>query len=190
MESEDIRTHSDEHLLGLSLERPSVFAELVLRYESAFVRKAHSILKSREDAEDIVQEAFTKIYLNAHRFEDVHGASFKSWAYKILINTALTQYQRNKRRFGKVATLDPEFYEMLPDTESKSFESEEIADYVVSILVRMPDNMRRILSMYLLEGVPQQEIAEREEMNVGAVKTRIHRAKKEFRNIATKLEVL
>jgi RNA polymerase sigma-70 factor, ECF subfamily len=190
MEGDDIRTHSDEYLLELSLERPSVFAELVRRYESAFVRKAQSILKSREDAEDIVQEAFTKIYLNAHRFEAVQGASFKSWAYKILINTALTQYQRNKKRLGRVASLDPEFYEMWPDTDSRSFESEEITDYVVSVLVRMPDNMRRILSLYLLEGLPQQDIAEKEGLNVGAVKTRIHRAKKEFRNISAKLEVL
>src|SRR5512146_75715 len=89
---------SDEELLALSVAHPSLFALLVRKYEEPFLRKARSIVRDEEDAVDVVQEAFTKIYLNAKKFKPQEGASFSSWGYRILINTALTQYQKRKRR--------------------------------------------------------------------------------------------
>src|SRR3989338_2299425 len=80
----------DEDILRTSVKHPEFFSVLIDRYQDAFLRKALSIIKSREDAEDIVQEAFAKIYLNASRFVLQDGASFKSWGYKILLNAALT----------------------------------------------------------------------------------------------------
>src|SRR4051812_11774825 len=89
---------SDEEVLLLSISHPSLFAVLVHKYEEAFLRKARSIVRDEEAAEDIVQETFTKIYLNAKKFKTVEGATFSSWGYRILINTALTHYARRKRR--------------------------------------------------------------------------------------------
>jgi DNA-directed RNA polymerase specialized sigma24 family protein len=54
----------------------------------------------QEEAEDIVQEAFTKIYINAAKFKKQEGAQFSSWGYRILINTALTTTPK-KRRSGQ-----------------------------------------------------------------------------------------
>ena len=88
---------SDEELLALSAAHPSLFALLVRKYEEPFLRKAQSIIRDPHEAEDIVQEAFTKIYLNANRFKVVEGAQFSSWGYRILINTALTHYARKKK---------------------------------------------------------------------------------------------
>src|SRR3989344_1239857 len=81
--------HSDEELLAVSVAHPSLFALLVRKYEAAFLRKALSIVREQEEAEDIVQEAFTKIYLNAKKFAPQEGASFSSWGYQILIKTPL-----------------------------------------------------------------------------------------------------
>jgi len=85
-----IDERSDEELLALSIKKPEVFGILLDRYQNAFLRKSQSVVFSREEAEDIVQETFTKIYTNAHRFEVVPGASFKSWGYRILLNTSFT----------------------------------------------------------------------------------------------------
>jgi RNA polymerase sigma factor (sigma-70 family) len=106
---------SDEEVLSASLSSPSQFSILVEKYEDAFMRKALRILHTKEESEDAVQEAFTKIYMYAPRFKTVEGASFSSWGYKILINTCLTKYQKKKKETGVRADLDPEFYEMLPD---------------------------------------------------------------------------
>ncbi len=174
---------SDEEILSLSSRYPGMFNVLLERYQEAFLRKAEGIVRNREDAEDVVQEAFTKIYLNAGKFHPVEGASFKSWAYRIVVNTALTRYQVLKKRNSRVADLDPEFYEMLPDLRSER-EEQELRDFVISVLARMPNAMSRALRLHILERRPQEQAAEMEGISVGAFKTRVHRAKKEFRTIA------
>ncbi len=137
----------------------------------------------RNEAEDIVQEAFTKIYLNAKRFKPVEGASFSSWGYRILINTALTHYAKRKREFGVRADLDPEIMELIPDKNLRQLEKTTLTDEVASVLTRMPEPLSRALSAFLLDGKTQEEIAKEEGVSVGAIKTRVHRAKQEFKRI-------
>lgn len=173
---------SDEEVLSRSLKHPALFAVLVDRYQEAFLRKAEHIVRSPEDAEDIVQETFTKIYFNGRRFKPVEGASFKSWAYKILMNTTFSRYQKLKKKGAVQAELDPELYETLPDPADYSHE-ETMRDYVASFLSRMPEQLARPLSLHFVEEYSQKEIAKMEGTTVSAVKTKIYRAKKEFRKL-------
>ncbi len=179
----------DEDLLAASVTHPSLFALIVRKYEAPFMRKALGIVREREAAEDVVQEAFTKIYMNAGRFEKQEGASFSSWGYKILINTALTQYAKRKRRGEHVAELDEEIWALIPDKQLRQFEKQELQDLVASVLSRMPDVMARALSAFFIEGKTQEEMARAEGLSVGAIKTRVHRAKKEFRKVSETLGV-
>ena len=174
---------SDEEILALSVSHPSLFALLVRKYEEAFLRKAISIVREREEAEDVVQEAFTKIYLNAKKFKVVEGAQFSSWGYRILINTALTHYAKRKRRGNAEFGLDEEIWALIPDKNLKRFEKKELQDLVASVLSRMPAPMARALSLFFIDGKTQEEIAHTEGLSVGAVKTRVHRAKKEFKKV-------
>ena len=177
------KERSDEELLSASLVHPHLFALLVRKYEAPFLRKAEGIIKSREEAEDIVQETFTKIYLYGKKFVKQEGASFSSWAYRILINTSLTHYAKRKRKGEHVADLDPEIYEMLQDKNLRQLEKKEVADELASILSRMPEGFARALTAHFIEGKSQGEIAKEEGLSIGAVKTRVHRAKKEFRKV-------
>lgn len=180
---------SDEEVLSRSLSHPSLFALLVHKYEEPFMRKALSILHDEVAAEDIVQEAFTKIYLNAKKFKPVEGAQFSSWGYRILINTALTHYAKRKREGGRVAELDDEIWALIPDKNLRQFEKKELTDLVASVLTRMPPLFAQALSSFFLEGKSQEEIAAEEGVSVGAIKTRVHRAKKEFKRIYETLQV-
>lgn len=174
---------SDEEVLALSLKHPGLFAILVRKYEEAFLRKARSIIKDEIEAEDIVQEAFTKIYLNAGKFKVVEGAQFSSWAYRIVVNTALTHYARKKKNWEREVELDEEIWALIPDRNLKQFERKELEDLVASVLTRMPAPMAKALSSFFLDGKTQEEIAYEEGLSVGAVKTRVHRAKQEFRKV-------
>ena len=174
---------SDEQILVASLSHPSLFALLVRKYEDPFLRKAMSIVHEREEAEDIVQEAFAKIYINASKFKTVEGASFSSWGYRILINTALTHYQKRKREGGRVVELDEEIWALIPDKNLRQFEKKEFVDEVASVLSRMPDTFARVLALFFIEGKTQEEIAREEGVSVGAIKTRVHRAKAEFKKV-------
>lgn len=180
---------SDEELLRLSIKHPSVFEGILSRYQDVFLRKAYAVVRNKEGAEDIVQEAFTKIYLNAGRFQSVPGASFKSWAFKILFNTSFTHYQKRKKERANTADIEPEFYDVLPDLSSRDIEKRELRDYLVSVFSRMPQHFSRVLTLHFLEGKTQEEIAKEEGTTVGAVKTRVHRAKQEFKKINTSLSL-
>lgn len=177
----DLVERSDEELLALSVAHPDIFSIILRRYQDAFLRKALSILRNKEDAEEVVQEAFGKIYLYADRFVVQEGASFSSWGYRILMNTAFTRYQKMKKERERIQPLDPEVYETLSDTKMEQFEKLETSDYVVSVLSKMPEHLARILTKHFIEGKPHKEIALEEGISVGAVKTRVHRAKESFR---------
>ena len=174
---------TDEQVLAASLSHPELFARLVRKFEEPFLRKALSILRQEEEAEDVVQETFTKIYLNAGKFKKQEGASFSSWGYRILINTALTHYAKRKRENGREVGLDEEIWALIPDRNLKQFEKTELQDLVASVLTRMPGPLAHALGMFFLEGKTQEEIAKAEGLSVVAIKTRVHRAKKEFRKI-------
>lgn len=173
-------TSSDEEVLAASRKNPEVFGVLVDRYEAAFLRKAQSILHVREDSEEVVQDAFTRIYVYADRFVPQEGASFSSWGYAILIRLAFTRYQKMKKSRGRTLDLDPEAYERLPDQET-FLDELKLQDEVLVAFSRIPEAAARILRLQFLEGKSQEEIAAAEGSTVSAVKTRVHRAKKLFK---------
>jgi RNA polymerase sigma-70 factor (ECF subfamily) len=183
-EHKDVEKLSDEEILARSVSEPDLFVYIVRRYEDAFTRKVLKVLWSPEDAEDVVQEAFTKIYVHADRFKKVEGASFKSWGYTILMNTAFTKYRKKKKELGRTAEITPEHFENLPDTTHEESFGLELRDSMLSIFARMPEHLSRVLDLHFLKQIPQQVIAEREGVSVGAIKTRVHRAKAEFRELA------
>jgi len=175
---------TDEEVLRRSINEPDYFVFLVRRYEDAFLRKVRKVLWSAEDAQEVVQEAFTKIYLNAGRFKTVEGASFKSWGYTIVMNTALTKYKKVVRDNRRTVELTAEHYESLPDTLHEGSFGLEMRDAVFSVFAKMPEHLAQVLELHFIRQLPQQEIAEREGVSVGAIKTRVHRAKAQFRELA------
>jgi RNA polymerase sigma-70 factor (ECF subfamily) len=183
-EDETYKDLEDEVILSRSINEPDLFVYIVRRYEAAFIRKAKKVLWSNEDVEDVVQETFTKIYLNAGRFKKVEGASFKSWGYTVLMNTAFTKYRKVMKGRERTADLEPEHYESLPDNVFEESFGLEMRDAVFSVLVKMPEHLSRVLEMHFIKGLPQQDIAEQEGVSVGAIKTRVHRAKAQFKKLA------
>lgn len=178
--TDDVRELSDERILMRSHAEPWLFAVLLDRYQSAFLRKVKSILFNELDAEEVVQDAFTKIYINAQKFEIREGAKFSSWAYTILINTALTRYQKCVKEGKRTMLLDPELEQRLGEMKGHSGFNED-KDAVERILERMPGHFARVLRLHYLERWSHKDIAKETGETVGAVKARIHRAKAQFR---------
>lgn len=179
--TEDMGSLSDAEVLARSQKDSKLFAVLVERHEAALLRRARTILKSPEDAEEVVQDAFTKMYLYADKYHPQEGASFSSWMYTILNRVAYTKYRTKSIERGKRAELEPEHYESLPDVRAEFLEDLSIRDEVIAALAKLPDTAAKILRLQFIEGKSQEEIAQAEHLSVPAVKTRIHRAKKLFK---------
>jgi len=172
---------SDAEVLAHSQKEPGLFAVLVRRYEAPLLRRARTILKSPEDAEEAVQDAFTKAYLYADKYHVQEGASFSSWLYTILNRVAYTKYRAKSIEWEKHAELLPEHYESLPDARAEFLEDLSVRSEVIAALAKLPEAAARILRLQFIEGKSQEEIAASEQLSIPAVKTRVHRAKKLFK---------
>lgn len=174
----------DEVILLRSIREPWIFSILLDRYEAAFLRRAEQVLRSREDAEEVVQDTFTKIYLNAARFEPTPGASFSSWAYKILLNTAFTRYQKLVKQGHRFVNIDPEFEQLLGSRGDHSGFKED-KDAVERVLEKLPGHLAAVLRLHYLEHWSHKDIADLSGEEIGTIKARVHRAKAAFRKAAS-----
>ncbi len=174
----------DAVILRDSRENPVLFEALVARYEEAFLRKARHILKDDEKARDVVQDAFVKIYMNAHKYQPVPGASPKSWMYKVLVNLCFTAWQKGKRDHEFNSLLDPEIMEAVRDSgEEIEREARFDRDAIVSLVSKLPVTLARIIELHFLEGKPQREVARAVGISEGAVRARVHRAKQAMKKM-------
>jgi RNA polymerase sigma-70 factor (ECF subfamily) len=180
--TEDIGALSDAEILARAQKEPDLFALLVRRYEQPLLRRARTILKNPEDAEEVVQDAFTKMYLYADKYQPQAGATFSSWAYTILNRVAYTKYRAKSIEWGSRQELVPEHYESLPDARAEFLEDLSIRNEVLAALAKLPETAAKILRLQFIEGKTQEEIAQSEHLSIPAVKTRIHRAKKIFKD--------
>lgn len=162
-----------------------MFGMLVDKYQEAFLRKAAYILHSHDAAEDAVQETFLKIYKYTDQFSERRNASFSSWAYKILVNHCISQASGQARRSTRIKVLDFENLDALGGADNLTHK--EQVSLVHSVLARLPARLSRMLSLYFLEDKSYAEIAIAEHVSLSTVRSGLHRAKQQFKNIAVEI---
>lgn len=172
----------DEVVLKAAVWEPALFRILIRRYEEPFLRKARTVIQDSEEAEDIVQETFVKIYRYAGQFKKQPGIEFKSWAYKILMNTAFTHYGKFQKTRNNVEYLDYLLTEELPKDETY-LERAELKELVRTVMGKMPPQLASALQAYYFEDKSYQEIAKEQNITLSALKMRLFRAKKIFKKL-------
>lgn len=144
------------------------------QYSKAMYNLAYRILNNREDAEDILQEAFVDCFrnLNTFRFESTFGA----WLKKIIVNKCINQLKKKK--------IDLTLCENLP---ADIYEEENEVNYDTTKIFKgiemLPDGYRVILTLYLLEGYDHSEISQILGISESTSKSQYSRAKDKLRNI-------
>lgn len=178
-------SHSDAEIIRNSQSQPWMFAILVDRYQKAFLRKSFSILRSHDSAEDAVQETFLKIYKHANRFSEKENAKFSSWAYKILTNICYDIASKKSAYSKHVTEMDFADLDVVSSTDT--LRDMERVSLVQSVLSFLPQKFSRLLSLYFFEEKSYEEIAVIEHISLSAVRSGLHRAKKQFKNLAIKM---
>ncbi len=171
---------SDLEIVRRSLRDVEYFACLYSRYEPKLLRYIKRISYStREESEDILQEAFIKIWRNLHDFDQ--DLKLSSWIYRIVHNETVS-FWRKKTSYGKDQMAD--LPEDLFDNEEKFFdeesEQESSSKKIDEILQQLPLKYREILVLKFLEMMSYEEISDVLKIPEGTVATRINRAKKAF----------
>jgi RNA polymerase sigma-70 factor (ECF subfamily) len=164
-------------------ERKSFEAE-ALPHMEALYRTALRMTKNESDAEDLVQEAYVKAYRFWDRFEQ--GSNCRAWLFKIMTNIFINEY-RSKTRSPmsvNVDELDDNFLygQLAVDQTTRNPEQDLFSrifdDDVKKAVESLPDDFRMVVVLAFLEGFSYQEIADIMDLQLGTVKSRLHRGRK------------
>ncbi|MCA9965592.1 MAG: sigma-70 family RNA polymerase sigma factor [Anaerolineales bacterium] len=156
-------------------DRP--FRELFRRYQAVVWRACYGMMRNADDAEDLTQEVFFKAYRNLNKFEG--RSSFKTWIYRIAINTAQNEIRRRKRRAQEAETAVEEMAEYLPsDTFLESaLEEKQQRRLLQEALADVRPEEYEVLYLKDIEDRPYAEIAEILGISLSAAKMRVQRAR-------------
>src|SRR5207248_11100124 len=166
----------------------AAFEELVRRYDRNIFRIAQHITQNREDAEDVVQDAFLKAYGNLEQFQG--QSKFYTWLVRIAVNEALMRLRR--RRPERMVSLDEdvkteedsmprEVADWSPNPEQQ-YSQAELRDILGKTIQGLPPSFRTVFVLRDVEGLSTEETAEALDLSVPAVKSRLLRARLQLRD--------
>ncbi len=145
-------------------------------YSKAMYNVCMRMMNNREDAEDMLQDAFSEAFLKLETFR--FEATFGAWLKRIVVNKCINNL---KRRNPEISTVDDlSFY----DKEEVDFEDNELdVKRIHRAIEKLPDGYRVIFSLYLLEGYDHGEISKIMGITESTSKTQLHRAKSKLKEL-------
>jgi len=159
------------------------FEQLVAQYERPIVRFLYRYLGNSEEAKEVCQDVFVKIFRGINSFQN--NCSLKTWIYRITLNTVLNEkrrwYQRLKDRFVGLDVIAHTKYDSIPDPALSLTMSDRCRSVSLALRKMRPDH-RAILVMRDLEGLSYQEISDALGLALGTVKSRLARARQEMKD--------
>ncbi|MHB1698950.1 MAG: sigma-70 family RNA polymerase sigma factor [Acidobacteriaceae bacterium] len=180
--------HPDVALVARAKEGDTAaFEQLVRQYERQIFRIAQHITQNREDAEDIVQDAFLKAYQKLEQFQG--NSKFYTWLVRIAVNESLMRLR--KRRTAKTVSIDEDIEteegsmprdlaDWSPDPEQMYGQS-ELAEILRKTIQGLPPGFRTVFVLRDVENLSTEETAETLGLSVPAVKSRLLRARLQLR---------
>jgi RNA polymerase sigma-70 factor (ECF subfamily) len=180
---------TDEMALVHAAKRGDVtaFEQLVKRYDRNIFRIAQHITQNREDAEDVVQDAFLKAYENLDHFQE--QSKFYTWLVRIAVNESLMKLRR--RRSDRTVSLDEDI-ETEEDTMPREvadwspnpeqlYKQGELKDILRKTIQGLPASFRAVFVLRDVEGLSTEETAQALDLSIPAVKSRLLRARLQLR---------
>ncbi len=169
----------------------AAFGELVRRHQERLYNTVYRLVENAEDAQDVVQEAFLHAYQSLDSFKG--DSLFFTWLYRIAVNSAISL--RRKRRvvlsIDGVRNGDMAIEPLDPSEASRpghGLEQHEQERRVHRALARLSPEHRAVLVMKDMEGQKYELMAEVLQVPIGTIRSRLHRARLELRELLEKDE--
>jgi RNA polymerase sigma-70 factor (ECF subfamily) len=162
----------------------AAFDVLTVKYRSRIYGVIYNLTSNREDAADLTQDAFIKAFQSIRRFRG--QSSFFTWIYRIAINSTLSHLRKNRVRsffsLEKINTDDPVSRELIAALTDKSGADREtnvreLQEKLNEAMQNLSINHRTVITLFEIDGLSHQEIADVMNCSVGTVRSRLHYAK-------------
>jgi RNA polymerase sigma-70 factor (ECF subfamily) len=167
----------DEALAG----RPEAFGQLAARYQDRLFHAMTHISGSQDDARDVVQDALVQAFL---KLEDFHRASaFYTWLYRIAFNVAAGRWRKVKNLHSLDGAAARAIVADQAPRPGASLEQQETVAQVQAALQALAEEYRTVLVMREMDGCDYETIAAVLDLPVGTVRSRLHRARTQMREL-------
>lgn len=175
----------EKELISLSQKGDiDAFEELVARYERKVYTIAYRYMGNPEDASDLAQETFLKVFKSIDKFRG--ESSFSTWIYRITANICKDELRKIKRK--PQTSLDQEVWldegsvvrqavDEKP-TPDEAFEQKELRNYLQDLIAKLSPEYRMVVVLRDINGYSYDEIAKITDTSLGTVKSRLNRARK------------
>ena len=166
----------------------SAFNEIVSRYKSKVYSYVYRMTGSSDDAEDLTQEVFIRMYTSIDSFRS--QSSLSTWLFRIASNLCVDRFRRSKTRTPAYSLDEPilgkesETGHEVPDSTyepQRLLENTEMAEQIQLCLAQLPEKLRAAVILHDVEGLPYEEIAQIVGCPLGTVKSRLFNARMQLR---------
>lgn len=162
------------------------FEELVDLYKDKIYQLGYRMLGQRNEAEDIVQETFLRVYTNLDRYDETQ--KFSTWIYRIATNLCIDKLRKRKPNYSLDAEIPDgdgaDWYSMLPSSQETPEEDvvlSETQEHIRKAIGMLPAKYKSVVVLRYLHDMSLQEISEVLKLPVTTVKTRVHRGREFLR---------
>ncbi len=178
---------SDANLVKLAQNGDQkAFQVLVERYQRKVFNICYGMVRNRDDAMDLVQETFVKVFRNLGRFKG--DSSFYTWVYRIAKNAGIDHIRKAKRNrtvdYDDAIRRDENVEDdtLLPSAlginPARVMARKELLGRIEDALGELSDNHREVIILREVQGLSYQEIADIAEISIGTVMSRLHHARR------------
>lgn len=171
-------------LLGCLRNNASAQKQLYQMFSSKMLAVCYRYAHNREDAEDMLQEGFIKVFAQIHTFEN-RGA-FEGWVRRIIIHTCINILKRNKKFTDSVDII----YANTLQSKGENIPSLLQAKQVVECIKLLPLGYRTVLNLYAIEGFSHKEIADMLDIEESTSRSQYTRAKTMLEDILVKKNII
>lgn len=168
------------------------YEQLVERYKDKVYLKVRQMLKNQEEARDVTQDIFIKMFTGIQKFR--FEASFSTWLYSITVNTCLNHIEKLQRRPWWWLTTEIDEHRNSEKIEAEIFalvssgaQDNELQDLIGRTMQSLPVSSKKILTLRYYDELDYRSIAENLGINLSAAKMRLKRAREEFKSVFSKL---
>lgn len=155
------------------------FSYIVEKYQDVVFSIALKVLKNRDDAEEMAQESFIKVYNSLHTFKG--KAKFSTWIYRITYNNCISEIRRRKIKFA--STDDVEVKDEGSEINLDGIPEENRTKYVKAALEKLPEEEYTLVLLYYFEDQSIEEISKVTGLSDSNTKVKLHRARKKLYTI-------